>query len=203
MARVEPPGLAFGEAEDSLHGMLERRPPISLRVRRKTGGEQVRRVRSSGANRPSILAMEYYAPVMDALMGHFVYIRIFMHLVDVQASIRIYRMVMLRIRHNIMQRQSGDGRYWEQEKCGDQDDTHLSCLRCPLQRPKPRRSGVPVDWTMGQFYRLSLHAGVVRAVGADALEPVAPTKNGRRRAWLRIKNPASPAMQRVWEDRFC
>jgi hypothetical protein len=52
------------------------------------------------ANRRSILAMEYYAPVMDALMGHFVYICIFMHFVDVQAS-------------------SGDGRYWEQEKCGD------------------------------------------------------------------------------------
>jgi hypothetical protein len=54
--------------------------------------------------------MEYYAPVMDVLMGHFVYICIFMHFVDVQASLR---MVMRRIRH------SGDGRYWEQEKCGD------------------------------------------------------------------------------------
>ena len=25
---------------------------------------------------------------------------------------------------------------------------------------------------------------------------------GRSRMWLKIKNPASPAMQRVWEDRF-
>ena len=63
--------------------------------------------------------MEYYAPVMEALMGHFVYICIFMHLVDVQASLRMHRMMMRRIRHNIMQRHSGDGRYWEQEKCGD------------------------------------------------------------------------------------
>ena len=52
-------------------------------------------------------------------MGHFVYICIFMHLVDVQASLRMHRMMMRRIRHNIMQRHSGDGRYWEQEKCGD------------------------------------------------------------------------------------
>jgi hypothetical protein len=51
--------------------------------------------------------MEYYAPVMDALMGHFVYICIFMHLVDVQASLRMHLMM------------SGEGRYWEQEKCGD------------------------------------------------------------------------------------
>jgi len=64
--------------------------------------------------------MEYYAHVMDVLMGHFVYICVFMHLVDVQASVRSsYRMMMLRMWHNIMQRHSGDGRYWEQEKCGD------------------------------------------------------------------------------------
>jgi hypothetical protein len=60
---------------------------------------------------------------MDVLMGHFVYICIFMHLVDVQARMQLltsYRMVMMmrRPRHNTMQRQSGDGRYWEQEKCG-------------------------------------------------------------------------------------
>jgi hypothetical protein len=60
---------------------------------------------------------------MDVLMGHFVYICIFMHLVDVQARMQLltsYRMVtmMRRPRHNMMQRQSGDGRYWEQEKCG-------------------------------------------------------------------------------------
>ena len=29
-----------------------------------------------------------------------------------------------------------------------------------------------------------------------------PYQHGRSRAWLKIKNPASPAMQRVWEDRF-
>jgi hypothetical protein len=67
-----------------------------------------RRVARSGANRRSILAMEYYAPVMNALMGQFVYICIFMHFVDVQTNLRI-----------IMQRRSSDGRYWEQEKCGD------------------------------------------------------------------------------------
>jgi hypothetical protein len=61
---------------------------------------------------------------MDVLMGHFVYICIFMHLVDVQArmqlltSYRMARMVMRRTWHNMMQRQSGDGRYREQEKCG-------------------------------------------------------------------------------------
>jgi len=51
--------------------------------------------------------MEYYAPVMDALMGHFVYIYILMQFVDVQASLRMHRMI------------SSDGRYWEQEKCGN------------------------------------------------------------------------------------
>ena len=30
----------------------------------------------------------------------------------------------------------------------------------------------------------------------------APYQHGRSRSWLKIKNPASPAMQRVWEDRF-
>jgi ATP-dependent DNA ligase len=29
-----------------------------------------------------------------------------------------------------------------------------------------------------------------------------PYEHGRSRAWLKIKNPASPAMLRVWEDRF-
>ena len=29
-----------------------------------------------------------------------------------------------------------------------------------------------------------------------------PYQHGRSRAWLKIKNPASPAMQRVWEDQF-
>ena len=29
-----------------------------------------------------------------------------------------------------------------------------------------------------------------------------PYQHGRSRAWLKIKNPDSPAMQRVWEDRF-
>jgi ATP-dependent DNA ligase len=29
-----------------------------------------------------------------------------------------------------------------------------------------------------------------------------PYQHGRSRAWLKIKNPASPAMQRVGEDRF-
>jgi hypothetical protein len=56
---------------------------------------------------------------MDVLMGHFVYICIFMHLVDVQARMQLltsYRMMMLRTWHNLMQRQSGDGRYREQEK---------------------------------------------------------------------------------------
>ena len=61
--------------------------------------------------------MEYYAPVMDALTGHFVYIYIFMHLVDVQL---LTRMMMRRTRHKmIMQRQSGDCRCREQEKCGN------------------------------------------------------------------------------------
>jgi hypothetical protein len=60
--------------------------------------------------------MKYYAPVMDALMGHFVYICLFMHLVDVQ---RLTGMMMRRTRHMIMQRQSGDCRYREQEKCGN------------------------------------------------------------------------------------
>jgi hypothetical protein len=63
---------------------------------------------------------------MDVLMGHFVYICIFIHLVDVQARMQLltsYRMVMVmhrsrHSRHNMMQRQSGDGRYREQEKCG-------------------------------------------------------------------------------------
>jgi hypothetical protein len=45
--------------------------------------------------------MKYYAPVMDALMGHFVYICFFMHLVDVQ---RLTRMMMRRTWHMIMQR---------------------------------------------------------------------------------------------------
>jgi hypothetical protein len=62
---------------------------------------------------------------MDAMMGHFVYICIFMHLVDVQASLRCIMqfltgmMMMRRTRHKIMQRLSGDGRYREQEKCGN------------------------------------------------------------------------------------
>jgi ATP-dependent DNA ligase len=30
----------------------------------------------------------------------------------------------------------------------------------------------------------------------------APYRHGRSREWLKIENPASPAMQRVWEDRF-
>jgi len=29
-----------------------------------------------------------------------------------------------------------------------------------------------------------------------------PYQHGRSRAWLKIKNPSSPAMLRVWEDRF-
>ena len=29
----------------------------------------------------------------------------------------------------------------------------------------------------------------------------APYQHGRSRAWLKTKNPASPAMTRVWEDR--
>jgi hypothetical protein len=27
-------------------------------------------------------------------------------------------------------------------------------------------------------------------------------RHGRSRMWLKVKNPASPAMTRVWEDRF-
>jgi bifunctional non-homologous end joining protein LigD len=30
----------------------------------------------------------------------------------------------------------------------------------------------------------------------------APYRHGRCRAWLKVKNPASPAMTRVWDDRF-
>jgi bifunctional non-homologous end joining protein LigD len=29
-----------------------------------------------------------------------------------------------------------------------------------------------------------------------------PYRHGRSREWLKIKNPESPAMQRVWEERF-
>jgi ATP-dependent DNA ligase len=29
-----------------------------------------------------------------------------------------------------------------------------------------------------------------------------PYEHGRSRAWVKIKNPASPAMTRVWEERF-
>ena len=29
-----------------------------------------------------------------------------------------------------------------------------------------------------------------------------PYQHGRSRTWLKVKNPASPAMQRVWEERF-
>jgi ATP-dependent DNA ligase len=29
-----------------------------------------------------------------------------------------------------------------------------------------------------------------------------PYQHGRSRAWLKIKNPASAAMARVWDERF-
>ena len=29
-----------------------------------------------------------------------------------------------------------------------------------------------------------------------------PYRHGRSRAWLKVRNPASPAMQRVWKDRW-
>jgi ATP-dependent DNA ligase len=30
----------------------------------------------------------------------------------------------------------------------------------------------------------------------------APYQHGRSRTWLKVKNPASPAMTWVWEERF-
>ncbi len=70
--------------------------------------------------------------------------------------------------------------------------------------PQPGRDGIQYVEHMEAVDGRTVfeHACKLGLDGITSKRRDAPYRHGRSRAWLKVKNPASPAIQRVWEDCF-
>jgi ATP-dependent DNA ligase len=65
------------------------------------------------------------------------------------------------------------------------------------------RSGIQLtDYLNAPGHTVFTHACALGLEGIVSKRRDAPYHHGRSRAWLKIKNPTSPAALRVWEDRL-